>query len=270
LGVRYTDSDIRFLARVVGETPEAAAAYMRAWQLDAERIEPWLDDDRVLRQLMADDHSILEVSPRFLFTVLLRRIRRDLATIPYTVERVEPDGRLVVFDAPVVHELLQADEMFQYLVNLLVSFERIDTVTVRGARPQSPLRRLNTFSLDDMVELAGLVDPPMRPAICRRIGDIALFVTGIFQEAIRRTAQRPLSSPFARMFVGRWRGLEEYEADGRRFYGIAADQLRDVQPDLARVLARLAGDFTIARKPLAVLAERYVTWARPHWVGGPS
>ncbi|HET8679642.1 MAG TPA: hypothetical protein VFM39_05940 [bacterium] len=268
--MRYSDSDIRFLARVIGETPQAAATHMRAWQLDPEQITPWLDDERVLRQLMSDDHSILEVSPRFLFTVLLRRIRRDLATIPYTVERVEPDGRVVVFDAPVVHELLQADEMFQYLVNLLVSFERIDTVTVRGARPRSPARRLNTFSMDDMVELAGLVDPPLRPAICRRIGDIALFVTGVFQEAVRRRAQRPLASPFAQMFVGRWRGLEEYEADGRRFYGMAADQLRDVQPDLSRVLARLAGDFTIARKPLAVLAERYVTWARPHWAGGPS
>ncbi len=268
--MRHSESDMRFLARVVGETPEAAASYVRAWQLDPERIEPWFDDERVLRQLMADDNSIVEVSPRFLFTVLLRRIRRDLASIPYTVERVEPDGRLVVFDAPVVHELLRADEMFQYLVNLLVSFERIDTVTVRGAQPRSPMRRLNTFNMDDMVELAGMVDAPLRPLICRRIGDIALFVTGIFQEAIRRTARRPLASPFTRMFVGRWRRIEDYEADGRRFYGMAADQLRDVQPDLARVLARLAGDFTIARKPLAVLAERYVTWARPHWVGGPS
>ncbi|MGQ0548639.1 MAG: hypothetical protein ACT4PY_03090 [Armatimonadota bacterium] len=265
----FSGSDMRFLARVVGETPEAAAVYVRAWQVDPERIDPWLDDERVLRQLMADDNSVLEVSPRFLFTVLLRRIRRDLASIPYTVERIEPDGRLVVFDAPVVHELLRADEIFQYLVNLLVSFERIETVTVRD--PQRPgMRRLNTFNMDDMVELAALVDAPLRPLICRRIGDIALFVTGVFQEAIRRTARRPLSSPFARTFVGRWRRMEDYEAEGRRFYGMAAGQLRDIQPDLARVLARLAGDFTIARKPLAVLAERYVTWARPHWVGGPS
>ncbi|MGH2404097.1 MAG: hypothetical protein ACRDGN_06465 [bacterium] len=267
--MRYSTADVQFLARVIGGTPEAAAAYARAWQVDPERIEPWLDDDRVLRQLMADTSSVLEVSPRFLFTILLRRIRRDLAAIPYTVERIEPDGRLVVFDAPVVHDLLRADEMFQYLVNLLVSFERIETVTVQGAR-RSAARRLNTFNMDDMVELAGLVDAPLRPIICRRIGDIALFVTGVFQEALRRAARRPLDSPFARTFAGRWRRIEDYEADGRRFYRIAADQLRDAQPDLARVLDRLSGDFTIARKPLAVLAERYVTWARPHWGGGPS
>ncbi len=268
--MRYSNTDVQFLARAVGGTPEAAGAYARAWQVDPESMEPWLDDDRVIGQLMADDSSVLEVSPRLLFTILLRRIRRDLASIPYTVERIEPDGRLVVFDAPVVHELLRADEMFQYLVNLLVSFERIETVTVQGPRPRSPVRRLNTLNIDDMVELAGLVDAPLRPMICRRIGDIALFVTGVFQEAVRRAARRSLPSPFARTFVGGRRRMEDYEADGRRFYAIAADQLRDAQPDLARVLARLAGDFTIARKPLAVLAERYVTWARPHWVGGPS
>lgn len=266
--MRYSEGDLQFLAGAIGGDSHAAAAHLRDWRAHPDRVEPHLDDERVLPQMLADDRNVLGVSPRFLFTVLLRRIRRDLASIPYTVERVEPEGRLVVFDAAVVHELLRSDEVFHYLVELLVSFERIDTLTIRGPR-RSGARRLNTLNLDDMVELAGLVDAPLRPMVFRRVGDIALFVTGIFHDAMHRGA-RPSPSPFARTLVGRWRQLEDFEAEGRRFYRLAADQLRDVQPGLARVLDRLAGEFTIARKPLAVLAERYVTWAQPHWTQHPS
>ncbi|MBI3997460.1 MAG: hypothetical protein HY355_00400 [Armatimonadetes bacterium] len=264
--LRYTDADLRFLAAAVGAgNRDAVEEHLRIWRADPERVEPWLDDDRILRSLMADDRAVVELSPRFLFTVLLRRIRRDLTEIPYTVERIEPDGRLVVFDAGVVHALLGVQEMFEYLVELLVSFERTETVTVRRSHPRHEVRRLNTLSIDDMVELAGLVEPPMRPLIFRRIGDIALFTTGLFPEAIRREPRRPLPSTLGATAPRRWRRLEDYEEEGRRFYRLAADQLSDSHPGLARVLVRLAEEFTIARKPLAVLSERYVSWARPYW-----
>jgi hypothetical protein len=89
--------------------------------------------------------------------------------------------------------------------------------------------------------------------VFRRIGDIALFTTGLFPEAMLRQ-----------------RRLETYEDEGRRFYRLAAERLEGSHPRLAEVLGRLAGDFTVARKPLNVLSERYVAWARPHWRQVPS
>lgn len=269
--MRYTDADLRFLARVAGAgDAHATADHLRAWHAEPARAEPWCDDERVLAALLADDAAIVELSPRFLFSVLLRRIRHDLATIPYTVERVDSGGRLVVFDAGVVHELLKVDEMFDYLVELLVSFERAETLTIRRAHSRREGRRLSTLSIDDMMELAGMVEAPQRPLVFRRIGDIALFTTGLFPEAVRRIPRRPLASALSQPTLRRrWR-LEDYEDEGRRFYRLAADLLAGPHPLLARVLARLADDFTIARKPLAVLAERYVAWARPHWRQTPS
>jgi hypothetical protein len=268
--MRYTETDLSFLARVIGGDAPAAAEYIRAWRTDASRADPWLDDQRVLATLMADDRAILELSPRFLFTILLRRIRSDLATIPYTVERVDSGGRLVVFDAGVVHELLKVSEMFDYLVELLVSFERVETLTVRHTHRRRDVRRLNTLSIDDMMELAGMVEASMRPMVFQRIGDIALFTTGIFPDAIRSTPRRLLMSPLAPPERKRRWEMEDYEGEGRRFYRLAADLLAGSHPLLARVLARLAEDFTIARKPLSVLADRYVAWARPHWRQTPS
>jgi hypothetical protein len=266
----YTDADLRFLARVVGQgNARAAAGMLSAWRLDPSDADAWLDDRRVLATLLAGDQAVVELSPRFLFTVLLRRIRAELADIPYTVEQVESGGHLVVFDAGIVHGLLTVDEMFNYLVELLVSFERAETLTIRRQHPAHGVRRLNTHSIDDMVELAGLVEAPLRPTVFRRIGDIALFTTGLFPEAVRRSPRRPLTGLAAPTLQRRWR-LEDYEDEGRRFYRLAAELLTGTEPSLARVLGRLADDFAIARKPLAVLAERYVTWARPHWRQLPS
>jgi hypothetical protein len=265
----YTDADLRFLALALcRDDPTAAAAHLRRWRDAPHSAEAHLDDDRLFAALTADDRAVIELSPRFLFTLLLRKIRRDLAAIPYTVERVERDGRLVVFDAGIVHHMLENADIFAYLVDLLVSFERVETLTVRRTAPPGGVRRLSTTSIDDMVELAGLVDPPQRPMVFRRIGDIALFTTGLFPEAVARGRRPTVISAAARPFR-RWR-LEDYEEEGRAFYRLASESLQASQPGLARVLARLASDFALARKPLHVLGERYMTWARPHWRQAPS
>lgn len=268
--MRYTPFDLQFLSLVVTDgRPEAAAGLARTWRENPGQVEPWFDDDRVLRRLMADDRAVIELSPRFLFTVLLRRIRRDLAEIPYTVEHIDATGRVVVFDAGLAHELLRASEMFNYLVELLVSFERTETVTVQGQAARRA-RRLSTMSIDDMLELAGLVDPPRRPMVFRRIGDIALFTTGLFPDAVLRGPRLPLGAALEASRFRRRRRLEDYEEEGRRFYRMAADQLSASHPMLSQVLTRLADEFTAARKPLNVLSERYVSWARPHWHQIPS
>jgi hypothetical protein len=263
--VGFTDADLRFLARAVaGDDLHAAQGLLRAWGDDPEQIETHLDDERVLRRLAADERLVIELSPRFLFTVLLARIRRDLAEIPYTVERVESDGRVVVFDAGRSVELLHSRAIFGYLVELLVSFERSEVMTIGRPGPARP-RRLSTMSIGDMVELAGLVEPPLRPMVFRRIGDIALFTTGLFPDAVLRERRPPLGAETPTVPSRHRLRLEDYEAEGRRFYRLAADRLTDSHPGLAGVLVRLAEQFTAARKPLNVLGERYIAWARPRW-----
>lgn len=268
--MHFTDGDLRFLAEVVaGGDHRTVAGLLQTWRDEPALVEAALEDDRVVRRLMATPQRVVELSPRFLFSVLLGRIRRDLSEVPYTVERIHADGRLVVFDAAISHSLLRSREVFEYLVELLVSFERIETVAVQRASARTRGYRLNTLSIEDMIELAGLVGPTMRPTVFRRIGDIALFMTGLFPEAVVRLG-RPTAVRFATEPVRRRAQIEDYEAEGRRFYRLAADQFAPSHPGLAQVLARLSEEFTAARKALTVLSERYVAWARPHWSRAPS
>jgi len=90
----------------------------------------------------------------------------------------------------------------------------------------------------------------MRPALYKRIADVALFLSGIFPEHATRFATPPQAIYSAR------RTLEDYEQTGSRFYSVAAKETDQTQ--WKPVLGTLAEKFTLARLALNSFSERYV------------
>jgi hypothetical protein len=261
---RFSDHDLRFAAETVwgeaGTRPDAVER-LRA---RSELLDVVLDDDRLARRLLADEQVLLRVSPRFVFAVLLRRVGRDLQERAYTLERT-PAETVVVFDAPGLRRFIAAPAIGDYLVDLLVSFVRTETVTLwvrRGARYRR--RRFSSLSLEDLVELAGLVGDEEAPAVYRRAGDLALFTTGIFPDFLRRPRVEPAARRRTRAIP---RTLETYEEHGRRFYRLAAGP--GTGPHEA-VLVSLAEQFSMARKSLELLSDRYLRWTRISWFHLPA
>ncbi|HKX16443.1 MAG TPA: hypothetical protein VJT33_00330 [bacterium] len=282
---RFTDEDLRFVAETAGAGSAAEVpAHLRA---RPDLLDVMLEDDRLVDRLLGDEQVLLRVSPRLVFSVLLRRVVRDLQQKPYTVER-NADETIAVFDATQVRRFVAEPAIWQYLVSMLTSFVRNESVTVLVRRRGHYVRRrFNTSSLEDMIDLSGLADtlsPPLAgdavPWIFRRIGDIALFQSGIFPRslgwAVRPGRERAVP-----------RTLASYEEHGRRFYRLAATRTRalagqqdgdlsvpapdrrGVEPavrrsadeDPGRVLEALAEEFAAARKSLELLADRYLRWS---------
>jgi hypothetical protein len=115
-------------------------------------------------------------------------------------------------------------------------------------------RRFSDIDMDDMIELARIIDPEMRSGLYKRIADIALFLSGIFPE---HTAL--FAAPQRTMYSAR-RTLKDFEHTGRRFYRVAA--LETDQAKWKPVLGTLAEKFTLARLALTSLSERYVKTRR--------
>ncbi len=281
---RFTDEDLRFVAETVGAGGAPGGAHGRADEAPArlrarpDLLDVMLEDDRVVDRLLGDEQALLRVSPRLVFSVLLRRVVRDLHQKPYTVER-SADETIAVFDATQVRRFVAEPAIWQYLVSMLTSFVRNESVTVLVRRRDHYVRRrFNTSSLEDMIDLSGLADrlsPPLAddavPWIFRRIGDIALFQSGIFPRSLGWTVRpgRERAVP---------RTLASYEEHGRRFYRLAATRTRALagqqegeipvprsgrpaEEDPGRVLEALAEEFTAARKSLELLADRYLRWS---------
>ena len=82
----------------------------------------------------------------------------------------------------------------------------------------------------------------MRPALYKRIADLALFLSGIFPEDAAH-----FGGPRKTMFSAK-RTLKDYEQAGKRFYNFAAREMDQTQ--WKPVFGTLAEKFTLARLAL--------------------
>ena len=260
---RFTDEDLRFVSETVAAGRYDAADAPRQLRGRDDLLDVMLEDDRLVDRLLGEDQALLRVSPRFVFSVLLRRVVRDLQQLPYTVEQTA-DEMVAVFDATKVRRFIAEPGIWRYLVSMLTSFVRNESLTVLVRRREHYVRRrFNTSSLEDMIDLLGLTGGDEVPWIFRRIGDIALFQSGIFPRSLRfgdarGRALRPTAVPPT---------LASYEEQGRKFYRLAASRAAD---DQGRVLGALADEFPAARKSLELLSDRYLRWTPIRWFPGPE
>jgi hypothetical protein len=162
-----------------------------------------------------------------------------------------------------VVELLDDVSPRDYLIDMLSSFARTEsTVVYWMERRRLRKRRFSDMDMDDMIQLCRLADREVRPMYYKRIADIALFLAGIFPDQASRIAARPKS-----MFSSR-RTITDYERDGQTFYGLAARETGE--PTLAPVFRTLSEKFTLARRALNVLSERYIRPHRARYFGLPA
>jgi hypothetical protein len=176
--------------------------------------------------------------------------------------------RIPLFDsADLVGYLAQPWNRF-FLAQLLASYARVSsgvsfTRTARGLQR----RRWNDL---DPVRLAMLLDeapPAQRPGVWRRMGDCALFLTGMFPDHVRRTGLGASTPRLARL-SGLGPGsaaaappdddaLPLLEWLGAQWYRLAADRAM-FQTRESTLLRQQAQSFDQARSVLNAAADRYL------------
>ena len=249
--LHLNESDLRFLVETVATNRRDHDHVMNLVRGKEDLLAPMLEDPKLAERLFHDEESFVRASPHLLFSVLLRRGRRELQNEAYVFEVDAKGKRLPVFDAPAVAELLSNDRTCDYLAEMLASFARTNNgVMYWKERGTWHKRRFSDIDMDDMIELARIIDPEMRPALYQRIADIALFLMGIFPDHACGFASRRRTGFATRRTLG------DYEEAGKRFYRLAARETdqRQWQP----VFDTLAERFTLARRALNALSDRYV------------
>lgn len=260
MGWRLRRRDLLFMVDTLVPETRDKAHVVDAIHDDERFLEAMLEDDRLFDRLMAGEEILLSVSPWLLFDVLLRRARRDLKAETYTTERRRLQ-KLVLFDTDKVIDLLEQKPVRDYLVMMLDSFTRIDSVTVSIRVRNNVWRRYRTSELDveGLIRYSQAVDEPARFDPYRRIGDACLFLSGLFPSAIETGYRYPLSRkirPPARACT--CASLEDYEAHGRAFYRLASEHQMAASQGLETVLEALSEGFILAEKALSFVADRYL------------
>jgi hypothetical protein len=134
-------------------------------------------------------------SPFLVFAVSVQRAAAELASAGHVPERTGPRQRVPLFDAPALRDFLAAPARRLFLAELLASFTRVASGRYR-ARVGGRMRT-RRFSELDPVRLAGLLEavpPAERPGVYRRLGDVTLFLTGVFPDYATAHALGPVNA----------------------------------------------------------------------------
>ena len=283
-----TEADLRLLARAVG----ASAAAVADLAGDAAAIEGLLADPRVFSAVFgtpspappAAPEVLVFASPFLAFGVAVHRAVADLAAMDYLPERSGLRQRVPVFDTPELRDFLGSAERRLFLAELLASFTRVASGRYRvpsrwGSGPGSApgqgagsggRSRTRRFSELDPVKLAGLIEvapEESRPGIYRRLGDVSLFLAGVFPDYSAMHAFGPVDVSrllrSARVPAGDRDGLaaapalDLLEYLGARWYraALATAPVRTARLD---VVGEVAERFRQARRVLNHLADRYL------------
>ncbi len=261
----FTDGDLDFLVSIVVPGLSNALSVREAIRNDPAYRKAIVSDERVFSQVINDKESFLKISPSLYFEVLLRRAQKDLISSSYTIER-EGRGNIPVFDTGKVAGFLDTPNMLEYLANMLASFTRIRSFVV-PVRVRKGIRRrvrYNDMDVDSLIDFAARVDESERFSYYKRIGDVCLFLTGLFRDSTYSQKSHFGSNfqsgtyPRTTFVRKRRRSVEEYESEGRRFYRLAEEHPTASVLELTDVFSVLRDEFSAARKPLAFLAARYL------------
>lgn len=287
LGSQYaehlTEADLRLLA---GMAPAGGAGGGDPGSLrrDPAAIERLVADPRTFDAVFGGEAAApseaVPVSPFLAFAVAVHRAAADLATVGYVPERSAARQRVPLFDAPELRDFLGSAARRLFLAELLASFTRVASGRYRvtaGGRP-----RTRRFSELDPVRLAGLLDAvpeQSRPGVYRRLGDVALFLSGVFPDYVASRAFGPVDA--ARLLraaqvpagdrdrLAATPDIELLEHLGARWYRSAL-ALAPVRTGRLAVVGEIAERFRQARRVLNHVADRYLLGPDSPWFTVPG
>jgi hypothetical protein len=270
-------ADLRLLGSVAGVPPEVLRAHpsrlvdvLGTAAAEAAVLGPALDDEPFLR-----------ASSFLTFAVAVHRSAVLLEGRTSTLEWVGPGQRLPVFDVASLQGFLADPLRRLFLVELLASF----TSVASGSTWERTRRgwRRRRFSELDPVRLASLLEvvgEAERPGVYRRLGDLALFLTGVFPDHTAERGLGPLDAGrLVRLLAVGDDGAPPPDAErlgavgllehlGARWYRCAA-ATASPPTATARVLPVAGERFRQARRVLNVVAESSIFPLPPSAFGLP-
>jgi hypothetical protein len=278
-----TEADLTLLVSVSQEvavpTPEAGA-WLRG---HPEHLPALIGDPRVFRAVFGpgeQDARAALASPFLIFAVAVHRAAAELESMDHVPERSGPRGRVPLFDAPDLRDFLDSPARRLFLAELLGSFTRAAGGQYRAMVRGRP--RARRFSELDLARLAATLDTVPeadRPGVYRRLGDVALFLTGVFPDYAVAHALGPVSaarllraaqvSPRQHEQLTAAPAIDLFEYLGARWYRVAWS-LAPARTARLAVVAEVADRFRQARRVLNHIADRCLFPSGNPWFAPPA
>ena len=87
-----SDTDLKFVVESVTPDPREQGRVAEAVRDKPDILDAMIGDPLLVERVLDDEEAVVHISPRLLFTILLRQTRRDLDSQPYINEIGELRG----------------------------------------------------------------------------------------------------------------------------------------------------------------------------------
>jgi hypothetical protein len=267
-------------ARVADDQDLHEAA--RALRSNPRLVADALDRPGTFERLLAagrGEEPLVEASPFLLFAAGVHRASYDLASATFVPDWVAPRRRLPVLDAARLRDFVADPRHKLFLTELLTSFVRV-TSGVLWVQSRNTWRRQRYSELDP-VQFAALLEVVAeheRPGIYRRLGDLALFLTGVFPDHsatnllgrfdVARLLRSTTSGRPPADVTDELGAVALLEGLGVRWYKIACTTAPPYAGPSLEVVSSIASHFQDARRVLNYVTEQYLFRHRGHWFPG--
>jgi hypothetical protein len=258
-----SSSDIKFLIETVDPGLLDKMALIQGDPLFVDRM---LDDavEKLYQRIvvLAEDRILTQISPLLLFEVLLRKTSREIGAKPYIMERTAGQ-RLPVFDTKDVADFLKNKAILRYLADMLNSFTKTQSFTLRVRVRKGIWRKLrfSDMDLNSLLRICRNADDAEKFVYFKRIADLCLFILGIFPEYASSNSNyfHPQNQSNILRPV---RPFHDFALEGPRFYKLAAQHTEAKILGLEEVFTQLHQKFMLAKRPLNYISDNYLVFRR--------
>jgi hypothetical protein len=122
--LHLTESDLRFLVETVATSRRDYDHIVNLVRDKEDLLEPMLEDAKLTERIFREEEALVRISPHLLFSVLMRRLRKELDKEAYILDLDTKGKRIPIFESPAVAEVLSDKKVRDYLVEMLSSFAR--------------------------------------------------------------------------------------------------------------------------------------------------
>ncbi len=214
---------------------------------DGDIIGKMIDSDRVFGKVMNCKERVLEVSPYFLFSLLLRRALRekkeDTGFIEETTDVLNSAEPVTPWNKKRLLGFLEDKNISNYLANMLTKFAK-----------SSRLFKIIEEEEESYNYIVDMIADSLRSNNIRKfyvychIGNYALFLTGMVPEFIEyryEYKKRPID--------------ENYYVDfGKAYYGLASEHTSARKNSLSGTLSQLSEGFEVVVRILRFMNSEYI------------
>lgn len=273
-----TDADVTLMVDVA-KTGDVAGLH-EFLDEDSDRLRGVLASDALYDALFgsSQNEALLRASPFLIFAVLISRAHADLKRANFVDEWLGPSRRVPVFEVTTLRAF-SADLSHQlFLAEVLASYTRVASGSFWVHTPRGwQRRRYSELDLMRLVEMLDIVPESQRAGVLRRLGDLALFLAGVFPDFSGSRVFRPLARKRLELAVmaetgGERGGRDSNEMSGLDFLeliGSSSYRQASIATEQASgssgPLRDMAGGFGQARRVLNFVTDRYLFPLREQW-----